>query len=249
MRHAMEPVTRVRLRLASADGDCWCLQSNKNVPESEQTGNNSEVYSTAGRSISAGLTAADVVSKWTWAATLLQSSNVAWNYGVSGPFWYASGATIQVLLFAILAIEIKRKCPVLAVALRSSRHLWRCVAHASCEHLIVPRSCGSFFPDAECIMGMRAGNPHGARGRTRALGDDGAHGFPLFLPADLPHCHGYVDPRWRRHHQRLDWCVPLVLLRHVLQRALMSTTRPVLPCLLWLSSHWCAGDRLVCPAC
>lgn len=33
--------------------------------------------------------------KWTWAATILQSSNVAWEYGVSGPFWYASGATIQ----------------------------------------------------------------------------------------------------------------------------------------------------------
>ena len=38
-----------------------------------------------------------------------QSSNVAYKYGVSGPFWYASGATIQVLLFAILAVEIKRK--------------------------------------------------------------------------------------------------------------------------------------------
>ena len=50
--------------------------SNRNVSASEQTGNNSEVYSTAGRTISAGLTAADVVSKWTWAATLLQSSNV-----------------------------------------------------------------------------------------------------------------------------------------------------------------------------
>jgi len=49
------------------------------------------------------------VSQWTWAATLLQSSNVAWNYGVSGPFWYASGATIQVLLFGVLAIELKRK--------------------------------------------------------------------------------------------------------------------------------------------
>ena len=41
--------------------------------------------------------------QWTWAATLLQSSNVAWQYGISGPFWYAAGATIQVLLFAILA--------------------------------------------------------------------------------------------------------------------------------------------------
>jgi Na+/proline symporter len=50
-----------------------------------------------------------IVSQWTWAATLLQSSNVAWNYGVSGPFWYASGATIQVLLFGVLAIELKKK--------------------------------------------------------------------------------------------------------------------------------------------
>ncbi len=31
--------------------------------------------------------AVDVVSHWTWSITLLQSSTVAWNYGVSGPFW------------------------------------------------------------------------------------------------------------------------------------------------------------------
>jgi hypothetical protein len=37
-----------------------------------------------------------IVSQWTWAATLLQSSNVAWNFGISGPFWYAAGASIQV---------------------------------------------------------------------------------------------------------------------------------------------------------
>ncbi|KAL8784343.1 MAG: hypothetical protein Q9195_009088 [Heterodermia aff. obscurata] len=45
----------------------------------------------------------------TWA--LKRSSAVAYNYGVSGPFWYASGATVQVLLFATLAIELKRKSP------------------------------------------------------------------------------------------------------------------------------------------
>ena len=42
---------------------------------------------------------------------LHRSSAVAYNYGVSGPFWYASGATVQVLLFATLAIELKRKSP------------------------------------------------------------------------------------------------------------------------------------------
>ena len=71
----------------------------------------SEEFSTAGRSVKIGLLASSVVSAWTWAATLLQSSSVAYDYGVSGPYWYAAGATIQVLLFAILAIEIKRKSP------------------------------------------------------------------------------------------------------------------------------------------
>jgi hypothetical protein len=58
----------------------------------------SEQFSTAGRSVKTGLvgmtfylnpliiTAAAVVSSWTWAATLLQSSGVAYRYGVSGPF-------------------------------------------------------------------------------------------------------------------------------------------------------------------
>ena len=47
----------------------------------------SEFFNTAGRDVKVGLTAAVIVSQWTWAATLLQSSNVAWAYGVSGPFW------------------------------------------------------------------------------------------------------------------------------------------------------------------
>eukprot|EP00959_Pyramimonas_sp_CCMP1952_P470518 9496780-Pyramimonas_sp.AAC.1 len=46
----------------------------------------SEFFNTAGRNVKTGLTASVIVSQWTWAATLLQSSNVAWNYGVSGPF-------------------------------------------------------------------------------------------------------------------------------------------------------------------
>ncbi|KAL1304291.1 hypothetical protein AAFC00_000696 [Neodothiora populina] len=71
----------------------------------------SEAFSTAGRTVKSGLVASAVVSSWTWAATLLQSSAVAYKYGVSGPFWYASGATVQVILFATLAIELKRKAP------------------------------------------------------------------------------------------------------------------------------------------
>lgn len=54
----------------------------------------SEMFSTAGRSVKSGLVAAAVVSSWTWAATLLQSTAVAYKYGVSGPFFYASGGCL-----------------------------------------------------------------------------------------------------------------------------------------------------------
>lgn len=69
----------------------------------------SENFNTAGRNVGTGLTACVICSSWTWAATILQSSNVAYQYGISGPFWYASGATVQILLFGVLAIEVKRK--------------------------------------------------------------------------------------------------------------------------------------------
>ncbi|VVT46620.1 uncharacterized protein SAPINGB_P001304 [Magnusiomyces paraingens] len=71
----------------------------------------SEEFNTAGRSVNKGLIASAVVSSWTWAATLLQSTSQAYKNGVSGPFWYASGATVQIILFATLAIELKKKAP------------------------------------------------------------------------------------------------------------------------------------------
>lgn len=69
------------------------------------------MFNTAGRSVKSGLVAAAVVSSWTWAATLLQSSGVCYRYGVSGPFFYAAGATVQILLFATLAITLKKRAP------------------------------------------------------------------------------------------------------------------------------------------
>jgi Na+/proline symporter len=71
----------------------------------------SEMFSTAGRQVKSGLVASAVVSSWTWAASLLQSSSITYRYGVSGPLWYASGATVQIILFASIAIEMKRRAP------------------------------------------------------------------------------------------------------------------------------------------
>src|SRR6185503_17575205 len=70
-----------------------------------------EWFSTAGRNVKSGLIASSVVSGWTWAATLLQSSTVAYQYGIGGPFWYAAGASIQIILFVILAVGLKRRAP------------------------------------------------------------------------------------------------------------------------------------------
>ena len=47
----------------------------------------SEEFNTASRSVKPGLIASGIVSAWTWAATLLQSSTVAYEYGIAGPFW------------------------------------------------------------------------------------------------------------------------------------------------------------------
>ena len=91
----------------------------------------SEMFSTAGRTVKTGLVAAAVVSSWTWAATLLQSSGVAYRYGVSGPFWYASGATVQIILFATLAIQLKRRAPNAHTFLEVIRARYGVYAHVT----------------------------------------------------------------------------------------------------------------------
>lgn len=72
---------------------------------------NSERFSTASRSVKSGLIASSTVSAWTWPATLLTSGAWAYNYGLAGPFMYAIGGTLQVILFVFIAIEIKKNSP------------------------------------------------------------------------------------------------------------------------------------------
>ncbi|KAI1611862.1 SSS family solute:Na+ symporter [Exophiala viscosa] len=71
----------------------------------------SEEFNTASRSVKPGLIACGVVSAWTWAATLLQSGSVTYEYGVAGPFWYAAGATVQIFMFSVLACKVKQNAP------------------------------------------------------------------------------------------------------------------------------------------
>jgi len=71
----------------------------------------SEEFNTASRSVKPGLIAAGIVSAWTWAATLLQSCTVTYEYGVAGGYYYAAGATLQVFLMSILAVRVKMIAP------------------------------------------------------------------------------------------------------------------------------------------
>jgi SSS family transporter len=90
---------------------------------------NSEEFSSASRSVKPGLIASGIVSAWTWAATLLQSSAVAYKYGISGPWWYGAGATVQVLLFAQLAAKLKLNAPYAHTWLEIVHIRWGRVAH------------------------------------------------------------------------------------------------------------------------
>ncbi|KAJ7621021.1 urea transporter [Roridomyces roridus] len=89
----------------------------------------SEEFSSASRSVKPGLIASGIVSAWTWAATLLQSSAVAYKYGISGPWWYGAGATIQILLFAMIAAKLKLNAPYAHTWLEVVGARWGKTAH------------------------------------------------------------------------------------------------------------------------
>ncbi|KAI0632661.1 Na+/solute symporter [Trametes polyzona] len=67
----------------------------------------SEEFSSASRSVKPGLVCCGIVSAWTWSATLLQSSTAAYTFGVSGPWWYGVGGTIQLAIFGMVAAKVK----------------------------------------------------------------------------------------------------------------------------------------------
>lgn len=71
----------------------------------------SEMLSTAKRSIKTGLVASSVVSSWTIGATLLLSCTTTYNLGVAAAWWYGAGACVQIIIFFVASLELKRKVP------------------------------------------------------------------------------------------------------------------------------------------
>jgi len=54
---------------------------------------------------------------------------VAYEYGVAGPYWYAAGATVQILLFAILACKTKQNAQHAHTYLEIIKARYGTVAH------------------------------------------------------------------------------------------------------------------------
>lgn len=52
-----------------------------------------------------------VQQSWLWSTAMLGSAYVGYNYGVSGPFWFAAGCSPMIVFFAVLGISCKRKIP------------------------------------------------------------------------------------------------------------------------------------------
>lgn len=86
-------------------------------------------FSSASHSVKPALIGCAIVSSWTWAATLLQSSAKAYSVGLCGPYAYAAGATVQVLLFSMNAAKIKVNAPRAQTFLEVIRARWGNVAH------------------------------------------------------------------------------------------------------------------------
>ncbi|KAI3478190.1 hypothetical protein L1887_59919 [Cichorium endivia] len=86
-------------------------------------------FASASRSVKPGLIAAGICSAWTWSSTLLQSSAVSYKFGITGGYWYAAGATIQILLCSIMACQIKLNAPFCSTFLEVLRVRWGKMLH------------------------------------------------------------------------------------------------------------------------
>lgn len=84
---------------------------------------------TAKKSVKTGLVASAVVSSWCYAATILNSVRLTYVYGFAGLWWFTSGATTQIVLYAIMAIELKRRAPRANTILEAVRIRFGTAAH------------------------------------------------------------------------------------------------------------------------
>ncbi|KAL5512651.1 hypothetical protein ACEPAG_2917 [Sanghuangporus baumii] len=66
-----------------------------------------EEFSSASRNVKPGLVCSGIVSAWTWSATIMVSSLIVYQFGVSGGWWYGVCGTVSIIIFSIIASKVK----------------------------------------------------------------------------------------------------------------------------------------------
>ncbi|BGP46898.1 hypothetical protein JCM10450v2_002749 [Rhodotorula kratochvilovae] len=85
-------------------------------------------FASASHSVKPGMIACAIVSSWTWAATLLTSTAQGYKNGIVGPYSYAAGAAVQVVVFSMNAAK-----QVIRVRWGKTAHIvFMCYAFATC---------------------------------------------------------------------------------------------------------------------
>ncbi|KAL4887667.1 Sodium:solute symporter family-domain-containing protein [Aspergillus karnatakaensis] len=112
-----------------------------------------EMFMTANRTVRTGLTASAVISSWLWSTALLGSSFTGYNYGVSGPFWFAAGCSPMIVFFALLGISCKRKIPEAHTSLEVVRIRYGRVAHIV---FLILCLINNIFASANMLLGASA---------------------------------------------------------------------------------------------
>ncbi|GIC91361.1 sodium:solute symporter family protein [Aspergillus udagawae] len=112
-----------------------------------------EMFMTANRTVRTGLTASAVISSWLWSTAMLGSAFVGYDYGVSGPFWFAAGCSPMIVFFALLGISCKRKIPEAHTSLEVVR-----IRYGRIAHVVFMTLCliNNIFACANMLLGAAA---------------------------------------------------------------------------------------------
>ncbi|KAF4766419.1 hypothetical protein HAV15_010884 [Penicillium sp. str.  len=111
---------------------------------------NAETFIVANRRVGTGLVASAVVSSWLWSTALLSAVLVAYQYGISGPFWYGAGCSPMIVCFAYLGTVCKRRVPSAHTVLEIIKMRYGTVAHLSFTFLAV---VNNLFNTINMILG------------------------------------------------------------------------------------------------
>ncbi|KAI9836076.1 MAG: hypothetical protein M1819_001690 [Sarea resinae] len=112
-----------------------------------------EMFMTANRNVRTGLTTSAVISSWLWSTAMLGSSLVGYNYGVSGPFWFAAGCSPMIVFFAVLGIACKLKIPEAHTSLEMVK-----IRYGTTAHFVYMFLCllNNLFAVANMLLGASA---------------------------------------------------------------------------------------------